>query len=73
MDVKEMVGKNFTQMWATLDRGLDGLTPDELSKQPTPSGNSIGWLAWHMARIEDWWVHSVVGTKPVPLYSPREG
>ena len=64
MEVKEMISKNFQQMWGTVDRGLDGLTQVELSLQPQAESNSIAWIAWHMARVEDWWVHSVLDDKP---------
>ena len=60
MEMKELIARNFKQMWGTVDRGLDGLTQEELSAQPKPECNSIGWIAWHMARVEDWWVHSVL-------------
>ena len=36
-----------------LNRALDGLTNDELRWQPTLHANSIDWMVWHMARVED--------------------
>ena len=35
---------------------LDRLTPDELAWQPSPEANSIGWILWHMVRVEDMWI-----------------
>lgn len=35
---------------------LDDLTPDELAWQPAPNANSIGWILWHMVRVEDMWI-----------------
>ena len=35
---------------------LDGLGPDELAWQPAADANSIGWILWHMVRVEDMWV-----------------
>ena len=32
---------------------LDGLTPEELRWQATPTTNHITWILWHMARGED--------------------
>ena len=32
---------------------LDGLRPDELLSRPDPDANSIGWLVWHLARVQD--------------------
>jgi DinB family protein len=30
-----------------------GLSPDELHWVPAPGGNSIGWLVWHLTRVQD--------------------
>ncbi len=32
---------------------VDGLSPDELTWRPDRDANSIGWLLWHLARVED--------------------
>ena len=32
---------------------IDGLSPGELSKRVAPGANTIGWLVWHLARIQD--------------------
>jgi len=36
-----------------LDRALDGLTVDDLNQQPNPDSNSMGWLTWHLTRVQD--------------------
>lgn len=35
---------------------LEGLGPDELAWQPAANANSIGWILWHMVRVEDMWI-----------------
>lgn len=35
---------------------LDGLGPEELGWQPAVDANSIGWILWHMVRVEDMWI-----------------
>ncbi len=32
---------------------VDGLDPDALGWRPDGTGNSIGWLVWHLTRIQD--------------------
>jgi DinB family protein len=32
---------------------VDGLTVDQLARQPGPDTNPIAWLVWHMARVQD--------------------
>lgn len=44
---------------------LDGLSDDELAHRPTPAANSIGWLVWHIARVQDDHVAGVSGLEQV--------
>ncbi|MDE2786342.1 MAG: DinB family protein [Chloroflexota bacterium] len=39
-----------------LMEALDGLGPGELAWQPGADANSIGWILWHMVRVEDMWI-----------------
>lgn len=32
---------------------LDGLSPETLRWRPDPEANPIGWLAWHLTRVQD--------------------
>jgi hypothetical protein len=37
-----------------LVRGVvEGLTPEQLTERPGAEANSIGWLVWHLTRIQD--------------------
>jgi uncharacterized damage-inducible protein DinB len=40
-----------------------GLEPDQLSAQVDDGANSIGWLLWHLSRIQDDHVSDVAGTE----------
>jgi hypothetical protein len=44
---------------------LDGLSADELAWRPGPSANPIGWLVWHLARVQDDHVAFVAGLEQV--------
>lgn len=44
---------------------LADVEADELLWQPAPAANSIGWLAWHLARVEDDHVAGVAGQEQV--------
>ncbi|WP_179136711.1 DinB family protein [Candidatus Entotheonella palauensis] len=39
-----------------LYRMLRDLTPEELIWRPVPEANSIGFIVWHIARVEDRWL-----------------
>lgn len=42
---------------------LDGLGLDEVTYRPTPRSNSIGWLVWHLTRIQDDHISAVAGSE----------
>ncbi len=53
--------------WSFEDEVLDGLTEKELRARPASQGNSIAWLLWHMARIEDVTMNVLVAGQPQVL------
>jgi uncharacterized damage-inducible protein DinB len=55
----------YGQIQATLRRAVEGLTPDELTERVGPEANTIAWLAWHLARVQDDHVAEVAGTEQV--------
>ncbi|WP_435079078.1 mycothiol transferase [Clavibacter michiganensis] len=40
---------------------VDGLDADDLAFRPDPEANPIGWLVWHLARVQDAQVADVAG------------
>lgn len=44
---------------------LDGLDLDRLTTRPGPDANPIGWLVWHLARVQDDHVADVAGIEQV--------
>ena len=55
----------YEQIQETLRAAVDGLTPEQLERRLTPDANSIGWLAWHLTRVQDDHVADVAGTEQV--------
>ncbi len=49
----QMVMDIFDRIGLQLEQVLEGLTPDELNRQPAPGVNTIGWLTWHLTRSHD--------------------
>jgi uncharacterized damage-inducible protein DinB len=49
----------------TATDAVDGLTVEQLAHRPGPAANSIGWLVWHLARVQDDHVADVAGTEQV--------
>lgn len=49
-----------------LENGLaavEGLDEGRLAHRPTPDANSIAWLVWHAARVQDAQIADVAGTE----------
>jgi uncharacterized damage-inducible protein DinB len=55
----------YEQVQEFLRDAVQGLTADELAYRPAPRANSIAWLAWHLARIQDHHVAEVAGRQEV--------
>jgi uncharacterized damage-inducible protein DinB len=53
MDVRTLLSDLFGRVDEHVDEILDGLDPGSLTRQPAPGTNPIGWLLWHIARVED--------------------
>ena len=43
----------FARVAEEVPRVVFGLSPAQLAWYPGPFANSIGWLIWHLARVED--------------------
>jgi len=44
---------------------VEGLDPGQLTWRPGPDANSIGWLAWHVGRVQDAQIAAVTGEAQV--------
>ncbi|TFV56251.1 DUF664 domain-containing protein [Geodermatophilus sp. DF01-2] len=55
----------YGQIAETFTSTVEGLSPDDLARRPGPGANPIGWLAWHLLRVQDDHVADVAGTEQV--------
>ncbi|MEK6711196.1 MAG: DinB family protein [Nitrospinota bacterium] len=53
MNATDLIAKTLELNTQLVNMALDGLTDEDLKKQPNPDSNPIGWLLWHMTRAED--------------------
>jgi hypothetical protein len=60
---QELLRDAFTRLIEHVEELTDGLTDDESSYRPTPNANSIGWLLWHSARVQDMQVAPIAGVE----------
>jgi hypothetical protein len=57
---QDAVKSGMTEYLDELKGKLKGLVDSELRWQASLESNTIIWLVWHMARVEDIWINQVV-------------
>lgn len=60
MDWRGLLTDGYSRISQVLERSLKGLTRDDLKWQPGLDSNSIGWLAWHLTRLQDDYISSLM-------------
>jgi hypothetical protein len=55
----------YSRVQDTVHSVLDGLGEKELTGRLDPEANTIGWLVWHLTRVQDDHVADVAGTEQV--------
>ena len=59
----EMLADAFGRVRDVVRSTVDGLTPDDLAHRPAEGANPVGWLVWHLTRVQDDHVAEVAGTE----------
>jgi Protein of unknown function (DUF664) len=62
---QELLRDAFTRLIEHVDELTDGLTDEQASYRPSPNANSIGWLIWHSARVQDIQLAPIAGIEQV--------
>lgn len=63
MDVTALLQEAFGRIHPLVVEAVDGLGADELAWRPDDQANSVGWLVWHLLRVQDDHVAEVAGTE----------
>ncbi|MCU1366503.1 MAG: chorismate synthase [Ilumatobacteraceae bacterium] len=53
MDIDALLIELHGRIAEHVGEALDGLDPALLTKSPAPGANTIGWLIWHLTRVQD--------------------
>ena len=65
MDARGVLTEAFGRITELYADVADGLDVQGLAHRPGGTGNSIGWLLWHLARVQDDHVAHLAGTPQV--------
>lgn len=53
MDVSGLLLDLYGRVGPVAREAVEGLDAEQLHRQPGKGANTIGWLVWHLARVED--------------------
>lgn len=53
MNVNQLLFNLYDRLPTLVETTCDGLEKAELVAQPAGGGNTIGWLLWHLTRVQD--------------------
>ncbi|HEX3539126.1 MAG TPA: DinB family protein [Acidimicrobiales bacterium] len=65
MDVSSFLLELYGRIPPLAEGAVDGLDPDQLVQPPAPGANTIAWLVWHVARVEDHHLAGITGAPQV--------
>lgn len=61
MESNETLAELFGRIQPIVRAAVEGLGRDELCTRPAPHTNPIGWLVWHLTRVQDHHVSELIG------------
>jgi hypothetical protein len=62
MDVAAVLLDLYGRVPHLAREAVEGLDPVQLVERPAPDANPIGWLVWHLARVQDQQFADLLGT-----------
>lgn len=74
MDVASLLVELYGRIPPLAHRAVSGADPDLLVTPPSPGANPVGWLVWHLTRVQDHHVAEILATDQVwaaPGWAPR--
>jgi hypothetical protein len=67
VNVSDLLIEAFDRLPDLVRSAVDGLTPEQLRWSPGPGANSVGWLVWHLTRVQDHHVAELLDREQVYL------
>src|SRR5437763_9218510 len=65
MELNDVLKDLFDRVDEHVHEAVDGLGRDQLVKQPSAGANPIGWLVWHLTRVQDHHMADVLGVEQI--------
>jgi hypothetical protein len=61
MECRDLIVDGLSRVEGNLRQTVEGLTAEQLASRPQDTANSIGWLAWHLTRVQDDHISELAG------------
>jgi hypothetical protein len=61
VDVAALLTEMYDRIPPLARGAVDGVPPERLTERPGGAGNTIAWLVWHLARVQDHHVAELLG------------
>ena len=65
MNIAELLLELYGRVPPLVHEAVEGLDADQLHWQPAPGTNTIGWLVWHLTRVQDHHIAEIIDTPQV--------
>ena len=65
MDVASLLLELYSRIPPLARRAVSGVDLDRLTEPPSPGANTIAWLVWHLARVQDHHVAELLGADQI--------
>jgi hypothetical protein len=62
VDVAPLLVELYDRIPPLARRAVEGLSPGRLTERPAPGANTVGWLVWHLGRVQDHHVAELLET-----------
>lgn len=65
MDISSLLLELYGRVPPLARKTVDGLDVDRLTQAPSPDANTIAWLVWHTARVQDHHISQILGVEQI--------
>jgi uncharacterized damage-inducible protein DinB len=65
MNVNDVLSDAFDRLPDLVRAAVEDLSRDQLRRAPADGANPVGWLVWHLARVQDHHVADLIGTEQI--------
>jgi uncharacterized damage-inducible protein DinB len=65
MDIPALLLELYGRVPPLARDAVTGLSPEQLAEPPVTGANPVGWLVWHLTRVQDHHVAELLGTDQI--------